>query len=67
MDLQNFDQMLAMIPKTAAPLRVVLAGSTGENNLKGLFQAQEMGFAQPVLVGDRARTLTKLEELGLSL
>ena len=65
MELQNFDQMLALVPKTDEPLRVVLAGSTGENYLKGLFQAQEMGIAQPVLVGDRARTMTKLEELGL--
>ena len=65
MELQNFDQMLKMVPKLDRPLRVVLAGSDGENMLKGLFQAQEMGFAQPVLVGDRARTVTKLEELGL--
>ena len=65
MELQNFDQMLEMVPKLDRPLRVVLAGSDGENMLKGLFQAQEMGFAQPVLVGDRARTVAKLEELGL--
>lgn len=65
MELQNFDQMLKMVPKLNRPLRVVLAGSDGENMLKGLFQAQELGFAQPVLVGDRARTVAKLEELGL--
>lgn len=65
MELQNFDQMLKMVPKLDRPLRVVLAGSDGENMLQGLFQAQEMGFAQPVLVGDRARTVAKLEELGL--
>jgi len=65
MELQNFDQMLDMIPKGKGPRRVVLAGSDGENMLKGLFAAQEAGFAQPVLVGDRARTIAKLEELGL--
>ena len=65
MELQNFDQMLEMLPKDIPPRRVVLAGSDGENMLKGLFAAQEAGFAQPVLVGDRARTITKLEELGL--
>ncbi len=65
MELSNFDQMLKMIPKDIRPRRVVLAGSDGENMLKGLFAAQEAGFAQPVLVGDRARTMTKLEELGL--
>ena len=65
MELKNFDEMLAMVPKDGGPRRVVLAGSDGENMLKGLFAAQEAGFAQPVLVGDRARTMTKLEQLGL--
>lgn len=63
MELKNFDDIVSMIPKT--PLRVVLAGSDGENMLRGIFQAQEAGFVQPVLVGDRARTIAMLEELGL--
>src|SRR5699024_10605258 len=29
------------------------------------FQAQKEGFVQPVLVGDRARTMVQLEKLGL--
>jgi len=66
MELKNFDQMLDLLPQLDRPRRVVLAGSDGENMLKGLFAAQEAGFAQPVLVGDRARTITKLEELGLA-
>ena len=65
MELKNFDQMLEMIPKSDGPKRVVLAGSDGENTLKGIFAAQEAGFAQPVLVGDRARTIAELEKLGL--
>lgn len=65
MELKSFDDIVSMIPKTEQPLRVVLAGSDGENMLKGLFQAQEAGFVQPVLVGDRARTMTMLEKLGL--
>ncbi len=65
MELKSFDEMLAMVPKNNGPRRVVLAGSDGENMLKGLFAAQEADFAQPVLVGDRARTMAKLEELGL--
>ena len=65
MELKNFDEMLAMLPQGGDPRRVVLAGADGENMLKGLFAAQEAGFAQPVLVGDRARTIAKLEELGL--
>ena len=65
MELKNFDNILNLIPKPDQPRRVVLAGSEGENMLRGLFQAQEAGFVQPVLVGDRARTMALLEELGL--
>ena len=65
MDLQNFDNILARVPKMPRPMRVILAGSDGENMLRGLFQAQKEGFVQPVLVGDRARTLVQLEKLGL--
>lgn len=65
MELKNFDDILARIPPMSQPMRVILAGSDGENMLKGLFQAQREGFAQPVLVGDRARTMVQLEQLGL--
>ena len=65
MELKNFDNILSRVPKLADPLRVVLAGSDGENMLQGLFQAQKEGFVQPVLVGDRARTMVQLEKLGL--
>lgn len=65
MELQNFDQILERVPKMARPMRVILAGSDGENMLKGIFAAQDKGLVQPVLVGDRARTMTVLEQLGL--
>lgn len=65
MELKNFDNIISRVPKRSAPLRVVLAGSDGENMLRGLFQAQSEGFVQPVLVGDRARTMVQLEKLGL--
>ncbi|WP_297289857.1 phosphate acyltransferase, partial [uncultured Flavonifractor sp.] len=65
MELKNFDEIISRVPKLNAPLRVVLAGADGENMLQGLFQAQQEGFVQPVLVGDRARTMVQLEKLGL--
>ena len=65
MELKNFDNIISRVPHLDAPLRVVLAGSDGENMLQGLFQAQNEGFVQPVLVGDRARTMVQLEKLGL--
>lgn len=65
MELKNFDDIISQVPKPERPLRVILAGSDGENMIRGIFQAQEAGFVQPVLVGDRARTIALLEKLGL--
>lgn len=65
MELTSFDQIIDRVPQMSRPMRVVLAGSDGENMIKGLFKAQEKGLVQPVLVGDRARTLTVLEQFGL--
>ena len=65
MELQSFEGILERVPKMSRPMRVILAGSDGENMIKGLFAAQEKGIAQPVLVGDRARTMTVLERFGL--
>ena len=65
MELQNFEGILERVPKLQRPLRVILAGSDGENMLRGVFSAQERGIVQPVLVGDRARTITVLERFGL--
>ncbi len=65
MELQNFEGILERVPKLQRPLRVILAGSDGENMLRGVFAAQERGIVQPVLVGDRARTITVLERFGL--
>ena len=38
MELQNFDKILERVPKMSRPMRVILAGSDGENMLRGLFQ-----------------------------
>lgn len=65
MELKNFDNILSLVPKMERPMRVILAGSDGENMIRGIFHAQEIGLVQPVLVGDRARTITLLEKLGL--
>lgn len=65
LELKDFNAILERMPKLSAPMRVILAGSDGENMLKGIFAAQKKGFVQPILVGDRARTITALERLGL--
>ena len=65
MELKNFDEMLALVPKGKA-LRAAVVGSDSENVLKAVFQAQDEGFAQPILVGDRARTTALLDKLGFA-
>ena len=65
MELESFEGILERVPKMSCPMRVILAGADGENMIKGLFAAKEKGIAQPVLVGDRARTMTVLERFGL--
>ena len=47
MELKNFDKILERVPKMSRPMRVILAGSDGENMLKGIFAAQEKGLVQP--------------------
>lgn len=63
--LKDYDALLSLIPKDAAPLRAVLAGSDGVNRLKGMFDAKKAGYVDPILVGDKAATEKCLAELGL--
>ena len=65
MELKNFDEMLALVPKGKS-FRAAVAGSDSENVLKAVFQAQGEGFIQPILVGDRARTAALLDKLGFA-
>lgn len=64
MALKNFEEMLALVDKKR-PIRAAIAGSDSENLLQAVFKAQDEGFIQPILVGDRARTVALLEKLGL--
>ena len=38
--------------KVKKPMRVAIAGADAENILLGAFDAQEAGFAEPVLIGN---------------
>lgn len=66
MALKNFDQIVARAEQSLKKKRVVIAGADAENILLGTFQAQERGFAAPVLVGEESKILPMLERLGLS-
>ena len=65
MALKNFDLIVERARESFKPMRVVIAGADAENILKGAFQAQEAGFADPVLVGEPEKVEPMLERLGL--
>lgn len=53
----------ARLDRTAAPKRAVVAGANDEHALEAVFLAQEKGFAQPILVGDREAIMELLGKL----
>ena len=65
MALKNFDQIVERAKQSFRPQRVVIAGADSENILLGAFQAQDAGFATPILVGEAAKIEPMLERLGL--
>lgn len=65
MELKNFDQIVENAKHVFRKERVVIAGADCENILLGAFEAQDAGFATPVLVGERNKIEPMLERLGL--
>ena len=65
MALQNFDQIVERAKQSFRKKRVVIAGADAENVLLGTFEAQDAGFATPVLVGEAEKVEAMLARLGL--
>ena len=65
MALTNFDQIVERAKQSFRKERVVIAGADSENILLGAFEAQDAGFATPILVGEKEKILPMLEKLGL--
>ena len=65
MALHNFDQIVERAKQSFRKERVVIAGADSENILLGAFEAQDAGFATPILVGEAEKILPMLEKLGL--
>ena len=51
--------------KSGKPMRVAVAGADVENILQGVFDAQEAGFVDPILIGNYKSIQSMLERLGL--
>lgn len=65
MEMKNFDQIVERAKRSFRKMRVVIAGADAENILLGTFEAQDAGFATPVLVGEAKKIEPMLERLGL--
>lgn len=61
----NFDFVVEKAKAVEKPIRVAIAGADAENILRGAFQAQEAGFAEPILVGKAEKITETLKDLGL--
>ena len=60
----EFKNIVERAKKVKKPLRVAIAGADAENILAGAFDAQEAGFAEPVLIGNYKKIHAMLEKLG---
>ncbi len=63
---KEFDSIVSKAKATKHPMRVAVAGADVENTLKGVFDAQQDGFVEPILIGNRERITAMLERLGLA-
>ncbi len=63
---QEFNSIVENAKSYNRPWRVAVAGSDNENILKGVFAAQEAGFAEPILIGSFKKTRAMLDALGLA-
>lgn len=62
---KEFDRIAEKAKAVKKPMRVAVAGADVENILTGLFDAQQDGFVEPILIGNEQRITALLKKLGL--
>ena len=60
----NFDVIVEKAKSLGRPMRVAVAAADCENILKGVFEAQEAGFVEPILVGNEEKIRAVLKNIG---
>ena len=63
---KEFDSIVDKAKAAKKPMRVAVAGADAENILQGVFDAQEAGFVEPILIGNEARIQAVVEKLGMT-
>ena len=62
---KEFDGIVEKAKASKKPMRVAVAGADAENMLRGIFDAQEAGFVEPLLIGNEEKITALLRKLGL--
>ncbi|MGI6584528.1 MAG: bifunctional enoyl-CoA hydratase/phosphate acetyltransferase [Lutisporaceae bacterium] len=60
--IKNFTELLEAA-KSQKKMKIVVAAAHDEDVIKGVNQAKEMGIAEPVLVGDKAKIISIMDGL----
>lgn len=63
---KEFDAIVNKAKAHKKVRRVAVAGADNENILQGVFEAQEAGFAEPILIGSFRKIKATLDKLGLA-
>lgn len=67
MNLTKLDQLRELLDKKNKPRKMVLAASEDAHSLSALVKATEEGIIEPILVGDREKTIGMAEILELDV
>jgi len=62
--IKNFKELLETA-KSQKMMKIVVAAAHDEDVIKAVSQAKEIGIAEPVLVGDKAKIISIMNELGI--
>ncbi len=62
----DFDYIVSRAKALRKPVRVAIAAADVENILLGAFDAAELGFVRPLLIGSSKKITAMLERLGLA-
>ena len=63
--LAAFSNIIEKAKTLEKPMRVAIAGATAENILKGAFAAEELGFVEPILIGNYEKINSFVKANGL--
>lgn len=67
MIFQSYNELIARVRSHAVPRRMAIAACADEHTLQAAFQAKHASIAEPVLVGDRDKTMEILAAMGESV